>query len=121
MGEELKPYTLYIRNDDGSFFEIMKVTEMAHPIIYPEFIDSDNGSPGSAEWFTPELVATITLSDKQHREFIRAFLKEAARSRRIVRRSKRLKEKIRRNRLKETCNKPVIKWKVNQIDVPKLR
>ena len=118
MGEELNIGTLYMQNDNGSFSEIMKVTEMAHPIIYPEFTDSDNGSPGSAEWFTPELIAKITLSDRQHKEFIRAFLKEVARSRRIVRRSKRLKEKIRRNRLKETCNNPIIKWKVNQIDVP---
>lgn len=100
MGEELNIGTLYMRNDDGSFSEIMRIAEMSHPIIYPEFTDSDNGSLGSAEWFTPELVAKITLSDKQNKEFIRAFLKGIARHRRMVRRFIRMKEKIRRSMLK---------------------
>ena len=108
MGEELNLGALYMQNDDGSFSEIMKVTEVEDLRDCSGYFDSDIGGPGSAEWFPPELVAEITLSDKQQKEFIRALLKEMARYRRIVRRSKRLKEKIRRNRLKETCSKPVI-------------
>lgn len=99
MGEELELGKLFIKNDDGTFSELM-----GGIVDCSIFYDSVQNLNYGAEYFQipNELFATISfnMSHKQKREFDRMLRRSIGHYRRTIRRFIRLKEKVRRNMLK---------------------
>ena len=97
MGEELEPGKLFIQNSNGTYTELHGIQDCSG------FIAGCLDNQYSPEYFQvpSELSATIVMSHKQQREFGKALRRSIGNYRRTIRRFMRLKEKIRRNMLKE--------------------
>jgi len=97
MGEELELGKLFIKNDDGTFSELM-----GGIVDCSIFEDSVQSLDYGAEYFQvpSELSATLVMSHRQRREFDKMLRRSIWHYVRTVRRFIRLKEKVRRNMLK---------------------
>lgn len=97
MGEELGLGKLFIQNSDGSYTEFSGIQDCSG------FVTNCLDNQYNPEYFQipSELSATIIMSHKQKREFSRMLRRSIGHHRRTIRRFIRLKEKVRRNMIKE--------------------